>query len=56
MRLWESLLPKQLGRTAKEAHMSKFPWKTTLAVSALLAATVYAFAQASSGGPMGMRG
>ena len=36
--------------------MSKLPWKTTLAVSALLAATVYAFAQMSSGGPMGMHG
>ena len=36
--------------------MSNFPWKTALAVSALLAATVYAFAQASSGGPMGMHG
>lgn len=36
--------------------MSNFPWKTTLAVSALLAATAYAFAQISSGGPMGMHG
>jgi len=36
--------------------MSKFPWKTTLAVSALLAATAYAFAQMSSSGPMGMHG
>jgi hypothetical protein len=36
--------------------MSKFPWKTTLAVSALLAATAYAFAQMSSDGPMGMHG
>jgi len=36
--------------------MSRFPWKTTLAVSALLAATAYAFAQMSSGGPMGMHG
>jgi hypothetical protein len=36
--------------------MSKFPWKTTLTVSALLAATAYAFAQMSSGGPMGMHG
>ena len=34
--------------------MSKFPWKTTLAVSALLAATAYASAQMSSGGPTGM--
>jgi len=36
--------------------MSKFPWKTTLAVSALLTATAYAVAQMSSGGPMGMHG
>jgi hypothetical protein len=36
--------------------MLKFPWKTTLAVSALLAATAYAFAQMPSGGPMGMHG
>ena len=36
--------------------MSNFPWKTTLAVSALLAATAYAFAQMSSDGPMGMHG
>lgn len=36
--------------------MSKFPWKTTIAVSAVLAATVYAYAQMSSGGPMGMHG
>jgi hypothetical protein len=36
--------------------MSKFSWKTTLAVSALLAATAYAFAQMSPGGPMGMHG
>lgn len=36
--------------------MAKFPWKTTLAVSALSAATAYAFAQMSSGGPMGMHG
>jgi len=36
--------------------MSNFPWKTTLAVSAVLAATVYAFGQISSGGPMGMHG
>ncbi len=37
--------------------MSKFPWKTTLAVSALVAATTYAFAQmSSSGGPTGMHG
>src|SRR4029079_10289822 len=36
--------------------MSKFPWKTTLAVSALLAATAYAFAQMSSDETMGMHG
>jgi hypothetical protein len=36
--------------------MTKFPWKTTLAASAILAATVYAYAQMSSGGPMGMHG
>lgn len=36
--------------------MRNFPWKTTLAVSALLAATAYAFAQMSSGGPTGMHG
>ena len=36
--------------------MSKLPWKTMLAVTAVLAATVYAFAQISSGGPMGMHG
>jgi hypothetical protein len=36
--------------------MSKFPWKTMLAVTAILAATVYAFAQMSPGGPMGMHG
>jgi len=34
--------------------MWNFPWKTTLAVTAVLAATVYAFGQISSGGPMGM--
>jgi len=36
--------------------MSRLPWKTTLAVSALVAATAYAFAQTPSGGPMGMHG
>ena len=36
--------------------MSKLPWKTMLAVTTVLAATVYAFAQMSSGGPMGMHG
>jgi hypothetical protein len=46
----------QTGRKVKEAPMSRFPWKTTLAVSALLAATAYAFAQMPSGGPMGMHG
>ena len=37
--------------------MLKFPWKTTLAGAAILAATVYAYAQMSPGmnGPMGMR-
>ena len=44
------------GRKVKEAPMSRFPWKTTLAVSALLAVTAYAFAQMASGGPMGMHG
>ena len=34
--------------------MPKFPWKTTLTISAFLAATAYAYAQMSSGGPMGM--
>ena len=38
--------------------MSKFPWKTTLAVAAVLAASVYAYAQLSPAmkGPMGMHG
>ncbi|HZP78889.1 MAG TPA: hypothetical protein VFB45_22320 [Pseudolabrys sp.] len=36
--------------------MSKFPWKTTLVVSALLAATAYAYAQMSPDSPMGMHG
>jgi hypothetical protein len=36
--------------------MLKLPWKTILAVAAVLAATVYAYAQISSGGPMGMHG
>jgi len=36
--------------------MSKYPWKTVLAISALVAATTYAFAQMSSNGPMGMHG
>ncbi len=36
--------------------MLKFPWKTTLTVSTLLAATAYAFAQMSPDGPMGMHG
>jgi hypothetical protein len=36
--------------------MTKFPWKTTLAVAAILGATAYAYAQISSGGPMGMHG
>jgi hypothetical protein len=33
--------------------MSKFPWKATLSVSALLVATSYALAQMSQGDPMG---
>jgi hypothetical protein len=36
--------------------MSKFYLKTTLVVSSLLAATAYAFAQMSSGGPVGRHG
>jgi len=36
--------------------MSKFRWKTTIAVSALLGATAYAFAQMSPSAPMGMHG
>ncbi|HVV60711.1 MAG TPA: hypothetical protein VHD14_03035 [Pseudolabrys sp.] len=38
--------------------MSNFPWKTTLAVAAILGATAYAFAQLSPGmhGSIGMRG
>lgn len=36
--------------------MSKLPWKTTLALTAILAATVYAFAQMSSEHPMDMHG
>ena len=38
--------------------MSKFPWKTTLAVAAIVATTVYAYAQLAPGanGPMGMHG
>jgi hypothetical protein len=36
--------------------MSKYPWKTVLAISALVAATTYAFAQMPSNGPMGMHG
>ncbi len=36
--------------------MTKFPWKTPLAVAAVLAATAYAYAQISLGGPMGMHG
>ncbi|HZL61183.1 MAG TPA: hypothetical protein VFC32_02660 [Pseudolabrys sp.] len=40
----------------KNQPMSKFPWKTTIAGAAILAATVYAYAQMSPGanGPMGM--
>jgi hypothetical protein len=38
--------------------MSNFPWKTTIAGAAILAATVYAYAQFSprANGPMGMHG
>ena len=36
--------------------MSKYPWKTVLAISALVAATTHAFAQMPSNGPMGMHG
>ncbi|HEY1311380.1 MAG TPA: hypothetical protein VGF02_10560 [Pseudolabrys sp.] len=37
--------------------MSKFPWKTIIAGAAILAATVFAYAQLSSGnGAMGMHG
>jgi hypothetical protein len=36
--------------------MTKFPWKTSIAVAAVLVATAYAYAQISSGGPMGMHG
>ncbi|MGC1761632.1 MAG: hypothetical protein WA769_01510, partial [Pseudolabrys sp.] len=36
--------------------MSNLRWKTMLAVTTVLAATVYAFAQMSSGGPMGVHG
>jgi hypothetical protein len=38
--------------------MSKFPWKITIAGAAILAATVYGYAQLSPGanGPMGMHG
>jgi hypothetical protein len=36
--------------------MTKFPWKTMLAVAAVLGATAFAYAQISSGGPIGMHG
>ncbi len=36
--------------------MSKFPWKTTLAVSASFSRDRLAFAQMSLDGPMGMHG
>jgi hypothetical protein len=36
--------------------MSKYPWKTMLAVSAFVAATAYALAQMPPSGPMGMPG
>jgi hypothetical protein len=38
-------LTRQAGHNEREPTMTKFPWKTTLAGAALLAATVYAFAQ-----------
>jgi hypothetical protein len=37
------------GTTRKNQPMSKFPWKTMLAGAAILAATVYAYAQMSPG-------
>jgi len=36
--------------------MSKYPWKTMLTVSALVAATAYAYAQMPPNGPAGMGG
>jgi hypothetical protein len=36
--------------------MSKYPWKTMLAVSALVGATTYAFAQTPSSGAVGTQG
>jgi hypothetical protein len=42
------------GQIANEAHMSRYPWKTMLAVSALVGVTTYAFAQMRSDGPAGM--
>ena len=38
--------------------MSKYPWKTMIVGAAILAATVYAYAQFSPGanGPIGMHG
>ena len=36
--------------------MSKYPWKTMVAVSALVAVTTYAFAQMPSNGPADMHG
>jgi hypothetical protein len=59
MILSQSTLARHQGQNVNRKGrlpMSKFPWKTTLAVSAFLAATIYAFGQISSGGPMGMHG
>jgi hypothetical protein len=36
--------------------MSQYPWRAILTVSALVAASTYALAQMTSGGPMGMHG
>jgi hypothetical protein len=36
--------------------MSKYPWKTVLAISAIVAATTYAFAQMPPNGHVGMHG
>lgn len=48
-------LTRQPGHNVKERlPMTKFPWKTTLAVTTVLVATAYAYAQVSAGGPMGM--
>src|SRR5690242_11992097 len=51
MPLSQAPLTRQPGHNAnRESHpMSNFPWKTTLAGAAILAATVYAYAQMSPG-------